>query len=703
VPEPPLIHIDTAADELVEAAVERGPASDAVLHLSGRMSAGKTSCLALVAERLLEAEPTAIPVMLSPPARQLDTGPAALMDFCVGLSSRVSLNGALIAWAESARPWRQRVLDVRRWIEAHSERLVLLCDEPTYWGAGSEETFFFSDRALDATRVLVEQARCRRIVAGRVPDSMSPDRVVRIQPVAPDTRWLADAEAWGELAAAAAALGDSETPLDGLTPLEIRLLVALSAIRGVARGTAGFETGQRQHQIARRLWNVVSRDPALVRLKRAWLRLSFVRRPFELDLLETVGAAELSRRDRAVLQHCLLFGDDELRAHEIIRTEARTWLREQPYQSRQQVERHAARTLARHYVRKFAEAASNDDPAAVTESMEAFHFVSVSGDMDLRASVPPYFSEQLDALGWSLSYLHARYEDAADVFREAIAWDETDDYAHHYLAFNLDVQGKSPEIVEEEYRRAVDLNPANSWWHARYIAFLVHRGRIEDARAQWDQAQVALGVAERHSDRFLFETLHLWVAEALLDRAELSFAGEVLDEVPDWARRGDVLPAYPRLRKRLSALQEAADLGAFVPAHRLRHGWWREGPELLQESLGEDDDRRLVRWLAARVESIDQDGIHVAAANLEPFQDSPPTTGRMTIADETFRRLCRDSARAQRLQPGWHMEIGVYASHTRPQDAATTIIRLHEPRAPEWSGESFLDTSRYLRRVLSTR
>lgn len=697
---PVLTHISNAAGELASSVIDAGLGSASVWHLEGRLTAGKSSALAETARLIAEQDRDSIPVLLAPPPRQLDTGPAALVDFGVGLSARAQLNGGLHKWVQERATWRDRLSDVRAWIAEHEDRVVLLCDEPTRWSDAPEETAFFAARTFDATRVLLEQTRCRRVIAGHVPRSLKRDHSFRLAPARMDRAWLEDEDAWGALAPAAAQVANAEVTIEELTPLEVRLLVALAALRG-DRALPSSVNASSRRELPARLWDVVAKDPGLRRLKRMWLRLSFVRREFSSDLLDALSLNELSRRDAAVVKSSLVFGDESrLRLHEVLRSQARTWHREQLPQSREQVERHTGRALGAYYIERFAGAAVAHDASAVVDSMEAFHFVAFAADPELSSQVTPYFTEQLDALGWRLSYVYRQYDAAATVFQQAFEWDDEDDYAHHYFAFNLDRRGRSPRVVDAHYRRALELSPGNSWWHARYIAFLATRGRIGDAHIQWEEAQVSLGVAERASDRFLFETLHLWVADALLDRAELAFAREVLDEVPAWARSGEVLPAYPRLRRRLTALQQAAEGRALVPARRLVEQWWKRGPELLQERLGEGGGERLVRWLAARVEALDQDGVHLRAAPANNQDDSPPAVGEMIIDTETFLRLCRDPARAKRMEPGWHAEIGVYASEQKG-DANRTVIRLLEPEVAEWADESPLPSSRYLRTTLS--
>jgi hypothetical protein len=52
------------------------------------------------------------------------------------------------------------------------------------------------------------------------------------------------------------------------------------------------------------------------------------------------------------------------------------------------------------------------------------------------------------------------------------------------------------------------------------------------------------------------------------------------------------------------------------------------------------------------------------------------------------------------MRPGWHAEIGVYASRSHPNTGTTTVIRLHRPRRAAWGEEPVFDSARYLRHVV---
>jgi tetratricopeptide (TPR) repeat protein len=329
--------------------------------------------------------------------------------------------------------------------------------------------------------------------------------------------------------------------------------------------------------------------------------------------------------------------------------------------------------------------------------MEAFFFASGTGDQSLLARVRPHFSEQLDALGWTLSYEHKQFDAAAEVFAQALRWNADDDYAHHYRAYNLDRLGVQRSQVEEHYATAVELNPEHVWWHSRLISFLVTQGRVDEARQRWDDAEYALGIADGEGDAFLYETLHGWVMSTLLHRGELAFAREVLDDVPDWAR--SEAAGFGSLERRLEALYQAHELGAFVPAQRLKPKWWTEGPSLLQDRLG--DDRRLIRWLAGRVERVDQDGVTLRAAEVAPGQRAAPRVAWTTIDLDEFDAMCRDAEPARSLLEGRHVEIGVYAGGPNARELGPeTLIRVHALRDWDDLEAPRMDSARYLRRQL---
>ena len=74
---------------------------------------------------------------------------------------------------------------------------------------------------------------------------------------------------------------------------------------------------------------------------------------------------------------------------------------------------------------------------SLVAATEAFFHATEAGDDHLTSMAQPFFVEQLHLRGRSLSK-QKRHRDAAEIFRQAVELDPTDDYAHHYHAFNLD-------------------------------------------------------------------------------------------------------------------------------------------------------------------------------------------------------------------------------------------------------------------------
>ena len=268
-----------------------------------------------------------------------------------------------------------------------------------------------------------------------------------------------------------------------------------------------------------------------------------------------------------------------------------------------------------------------------------------------------------------------------------MTWEDDDDYGHHYLAFNLDVLGKKPQRVEEHYLRAIELDELNVWWRSRWINFLITRGRISDAQAAWNAATDVLGLPDQIADPRVYESLHLWVARLLVHRGQIEFAEKVLQGIP-----GVVFQEHPGLRairRRLCFLVEAAHRRVVFPMTIPPERWWR-GPHLCAQQT--EAGKTLRRWLAGRIQEIDDDGVHLVVAEAPAEQAGPPRFLSMSFSFADFDRCSRDES-ASRLKAGRFVELGVYG------DEEILIIRVH--RAEHWEDQDlpplFPDPMRYLR------
>src|SRR4051812_30403080 len=103
-PAPALPEVDAAAREVADALLRGAASPDAIWQIKGVPGAGKSTCLARIAE-ILESESELAPVVVSPPAYHLDAGAGALTDVAVGLACHSVVNGEIAAWRESTGKW----------------------------------------------------------------------------------------------------------------------------------------------------------------------------------------------------------------------------------------------------------------------------------------------------------------------------------------------------------------------------------------------------------------------------------------------------------------------------------------------------------------------------------------------------------------------------------------------------------------------
>lgn len=704
-PVPPLSQIEKTSGELAESLAAKG--TKTLLQVDGPPGAGKSVCLRRLAERL-GTETDLKPIVVAPPSQHLDVGAVALADVAAGLGRHSLLNGELEAWtgAENVAAWSERVADVERWVGGNAQRVVLLFDNPGSWGANRDEDDLFRQRGLAAAMALT-RLRCRRVIAGELPIPwVAPDDRAELSTPTIDPRWLERPEEWGALAPVVTAVASSPVLGERLNPLQVRLLIGIAALTTIDRTTEWFEREvddpdrrASTRKMVDRLADAVRGSDCGSRLWTAWLRFSMTRRSFDQEVFDALVPGSARPLERDLLRHCLLFGEGTMRMHDDVRQYAIRWRRTHRNEAREKrLLSVTTRRLFELYRQRFDRAkVEGDSSRALRESIEAYHFASSSGDDELVRQVSPVFGEQLDALGWSLSYEHGKFREAAAAFEQALRWDSEDHYAHHYLAYNLDRLGERVEEVEAHYRRAVELEREHPWWRSRLIVFLIARGRLGEAEAEWNEAILELSAGDGDASRSVYEHLHHWVAGALLDAAEPAFARRVLDEVPGWARTA----VYAELSQRADALLQLGDGDAVVPSWRLRPGWWREGPERLQFKFLTGEQR--VKWLAGRVERTDEKGIHVRAAVVEG--DEQPYMAWTTIAEDQFAEWCQDEVDVKEIRAGAFLELGLYVNPDAGAKKASpqSVIRVLPER--EWSvaGLSEMRSDRYLDSLAADR
>jgi hypothetical protein len=342
-------------------------------------------------------------------------------------------------------------------------------------------------------------------------------------------------------------------------------------------------------------------------------------------------------------------------------------------------------------VNYYASRLDDGERGSLRARVEQVHHLGLSVDVDALLHIPLVFKEQLHHIGWWLSAQLNDYESAAEVFRVAVAREATDAYAHHYLAFNLDLLGREPDTVESGYRTALTRDPGSVWWHSRWIRFLVTRERISEAHQAWHDARnqllppdAARGSAE------LYQELHRDVARWLLYALEFDFAREVLNDVPrEIAAR---FPEFAALAERVDQLDAIDPEADYVPIWTAHSDWPARGPFLLRRELGQL--ARLTRWWAGKVDLVDDNNALLSVAAIEVAEtdvEPEPLEVRVPV-----HQLETDSSQPGEVQPGRFLEIGFYSL---PDGQEFTLAGIHPERDPRDSLLPLLHPAgtRYLR------
>ena len=683
-----LQHVTKVVEELAEK-LRRESAIDELWQVEGHSTAGKSTVLHGLAISLGD---DLIPVVVSPPMGELDAGPAALLQIAATLKERGLVNGETAQLADPRRPLAEKITSVRKWIALGSGKVVLLCDEPMRWPASGAEDLHFAQRTWGVVNALLLEKGCRRVVAGKVPEGTTVTGVRDLSLRSDPLEWLRTSANWGSLADAARDVAyRPESELSRYSPLQLRFVVALTALDAAPWTASPGDLTRRA--LSRHVAEALSQDPSLAALRTLWTKLALIRRPFGEQLLSTLAEPSLAARARDLLRHCLLYRrDGEFVLHETLRRDAleRRWLDANAL-------RRAHATIAGVYADMYFA-----DTTRFLDQLEAYHHATEAFDDDLLEKLSPMFVEQLDALGRTHSLAGRRERDdkqrgslfdaAVENFRSSVNWDPANAYAHHYLAFNLDVQGKGTDDIEKHYPCAIELEPRTGWWHSRWICYLVTRGQANRAERAWDDALDALGLPGGGMTALVYEGLHVWVARLLLHRGQLDFAERVLGSVPAELRDNHV--ALRALTRRLDVLLETRRKRAFVPGMLMQPGWWRERPALLQLQ----DHGKLVRWIAARVEQVDlqEQVLRLDGAEVRVGHDEEPTPHSLEISFATFDGWNPDE-KARLLGAGRFVEIGVYS--TANGRSAQKRARVHPQRA--WVDDDlppiFPDPTRWLR------
>jgi hypothetical protein len=343
--------------------------------------------------------------------------------------------------------------------------------------------------------------------------------------------------------------------------------------------------------------------------------------------------------------------------------------------------KNAHQSLAKY----FAGRSDSGFTTLLSDSMEAYHHGLEGGGLN---KVAPLFTDQLNAFGRMLS-LNGKHDQAAEVFEQSMQWDDEDDYAHHYYAYNLDYVGKKSAVVDQNYRIATEIDPKSTWWWSRRINFLITIGRVAAAKAAWEEARFQLAPRQ---DAEYYAGLHRWVARLAIEVGHLDFAESILGDVPETGRHQ---PYFRALTNYLSDMRCAQARRAVFPLGVDPETKWA-GPQLNQ--LVNDFGESLIRWIPGRVDECDTEHVLLTVATPPASRDAEPIYGTLSMKQQEFERAWKHEPNDS-LAAGRYIEIAYYLDEKDPR-SERLLIRAHPDE--EWDEKNLPsidppDTARYLR------
>lgn len=294
------------AQDLVQELVAATSGRGAVWNLAGTVGSGKTSVLRLV-RRALAVRTDVVPVMMSPPAGDVDTASIALIDAAIQLEAKGLLTGHMSDLSEPSLRWDAKMAIVTAALEAHADRVIILCDEPTRWYNNRESAMDDAPdyHARNFAEWIVGHARCRGLVAGWIPNDVPHERQ-KYAPYLDDAHpFLAEASEWRETAPLARSL-EQALPRSPLRQSlwEAKLLVALSRVKSArevaAQAARGIEGQALLEELLCQLEGRQEHRPICESLA----RLSLARTPVDRQTFDALTAASPRRTASSSRRAC---------------------------------------------------------------------------------------------------------------------------------------------------------------------------------------------------------------------------------------------------------------------------------------------------------------------------------------------------------------------------------------------------------------
>lgn len=487
--------------------------------------------------------------------------------------------------------------------------------------------------------------------------------------------WLLEREAWAGLAPAAATVAERGTAWSGLPALTLRLVVGLAHLDALPAFPPPTPT-----DAARLLACELAARRSGRLVWTAWQLVAGLRGPLDDQALDILLAdLPAGVRDDVLLNRCLLFADDGWRMHPILREVAR-----RPPEiaaSRMLpalVLADAGGRMFEHFRREADSLMATDRLAAAAAAhLMALDACAMAGDDALVERLDGAMPDPYDHVGDRLArspVLDREPSRSLPAYERARDVDGRDATALRGIAAAEDRDGTDAVKVEQLLRQVLEFEPQDVDSHVRLIGVFLAVGRPEAAGVAFDHAARTLaGMLDEHD---LAEQLYVPVSRTAVAAGQLSLASRAAVAAHGALRVREA----QELDRLVEGLVETLEYGEFVAPHRLGGAWWMR-PEALAEF---DSGRRpLSRWLAARVDAVDDAGvaIHYADVVLPVASDRRPERAWTTIACADLRRLCLDELPPQ--LPGTILEIGVYGDGEQDGSTVIRVVRAELASLPE--------------------
>jgi len=248
------------------------------------------------------------------------------------------------------------------------------------------------------------------------------------------------------------------------------------------------------------------------------------------------------------------------------------------------------------------------------------------------------------------------------------------------VAYDLDRRGLDQKRVRDLYQKAIEKEPHNIDYWAKYLCFLIIVADHNLFAEEWQLCRHGSGNFRNRKDVVgVYGRLHYKIVATLLHRARLFEAREILSEID---RNHDGFQPY---WDRLLALEHVNRGESSVFPISIPYSEWWKGPHLVRW-----------RWFPARISHKDEaEEVIYLETGIPPEKGGKAKAiyGTMKITYEKWDRWCRE-IKAEDVEVGRFLELYELTEEDN-------IIKLHPKGVPDDIMYPFrleLDSHRYLKR-----